>query len=308
MTSAQVPAPSGDDDLALAAGPPACLNCHAVLGHPRPHFCPACGQDTRVRPPTIGEFVQQFGGAYLSTEGALWRTLKVLLRQPGELTRQYLAGRRKHFVLPLRLYLSLSLVALLGLQLSPHGIVHFDSTGASAAAAGAAPLSFVIVDAGRWRVGLEQGRFYCESLPPWLCGRLQQRIGRGPQAMADQVASFRDRFVGHLGGAMFVLLPSFAVWLALVYRNRRLRYTEHLVFALHVHAFWFFALLWTLPGWAWLSVPAQLAMPWYTLAAMQRVYGGRWWPRLLRAAVVATLYLAVMMVSLSVLAAWTLVF
>jgi hypothetical protein len=50
-----------------------------------------------MRPPTlISEFMQQFGGAYFSTEGALWRTLKLLLLKPGELTVQYLAGRRKH--------------------------------------------------------------------------------------------------------------------------------------------------------------------------------------------------------------------
>jgi predicted RNA-binding Zn-ribbon protein involved in translation (DUF1610 family) len=289
------------------AAAPACLNCGAALGHPMPRFCPACGQETRLRAPTLREFAQQFGGAYFSTEGALWRTLGVLLLQPGELTRQYLAGRRKHYVLPLRLYLTISLIALLGLRLSPHDVVKIDPDGAADAVASTPP-TFVVLDASRWRVGVDQGRFYCESLPPWLCRRLQHRIGLGPQAIADEVASFGDRFVGHLGGAMFVLLPSFALWLALVYRNRNMRYTEHLVFALHVHAFWFFALLWTLPGWAWLSTPALLVTPCYTLAAMRRVYGGRRWPRLLRAALVATLYLVVIGVALAVLAVWTLVF
>ncbi len=53
-----------------------------------------------MRPPTLVEFAQQFGGAYLATEGALWRTLRLLLTRPGELTRRYLAGQRKHYVLP----------------------------------------------------------------------------------------------------------------------------------------------------------------------------------------------------------------
>ncbi len=307
MTPGQPCPPDRDARPATAAASPVCLNCDAALGQPRPRFCPACGQETRLRAPTLREFAQQFGGAYFSTEGALWRTLRVLLLQPGELTRQYLAGRRKHYVLPLRLYLTVSLIALLGLQLSPQAVVKTDPTGAEGVAVRTPP-SFVVLDAGRWRVGLNDGRFYCESLPPWLCLRLQHRIGLGPQAIADEVVSFRDRFVGHLGAAMFVLLPSFALWLALVYRNRRMRYTEHLVFALHVHAFWFFALLWTLPGWTWLSAPAQLAMPWHTLAAMRRVYGGRRWPRLLRAALVAALYLVVMALSLAVLAVWTLAF
>src|SRR6185295_17661098 len=64
------------------AGPAACLNCGESFGEGgerRPRFCPACGQETTLRPPTLGEFAQQFGGAYLATEGALWRSLRLLL-------------------------------------------------------------------------------------------------------------------------------------------------------------------------------------------------------------------------------------
>ena len=59
--------------------PGSCLNCGAALAEPCPRFCGACGQETNVKPPTLGEFLQQFGGAYFSTEGALWRTVKLLL-------------------------------------------------------------------------------------------------------------------------------------------------------------------------------------------------------------------------------------
>jgi hypothetical protein len=108
--------------------------------------------------------------------------------------------------------------------------------------------------------------------------------------MLSEVETMKDRFLGNLGGAMFVLLPCFALWLKLAYRNRGLRYTEHLVFALHVHAFWFLALLFTLPGWGPLTGLAVLTVPVYTLIAMKRVYGGRRWPRLLRACLVSALY------------------
>ncbi len=63
---------------------PSCANCGAAWGDAIPAFCPHCGQESTVRPPTLGGFVQQFGGAYLSTEGALWRSLRLLLVQPGD--------------------------------------------------------------------------------------------------------------------------------------------------------------------------------------------------------------------------------
>ena len=68
--------------------------------------------------------------------------------------------------------------------------------------------------------------------------------------MAGELERLKDRFIGNVGAAMFLLLPSFVLSMKLVYWNRRLRYTEHLVFVLHVHALWFlaFGLVSTGPG------------------------------------------------------------
>lgn len=273
-------------DLPAPDLPPHCLNCNQPLADPRPRFCPACGQETRLRPPTLGEFLQQLGGAYFATEGALWRTLKLLLLQPGELTRQYLAGRRKHYVLPLRLYLTISVITLLLMRLLPGLDINASEPPALPDKA-ARTLAITLPGAA---AGLRQGVFYCEGLPAVLCHRLRRRIDIDPTAVAGEVRQFKDRFMGNLGGAMFVLLPSFALWLKLVYLNRRLRYTEHLVFALHLHAFWFLALALALLDWQWLTLAACVAVPWYSLAAMRRVYGGARWPRLLRGALVSLLY------------------
>lgn len=264
----------------------ACANCGAALATPRPNFCPACGQETTLRPPRLGEFLQQFGGAYFATEGALWRTLKLLLLQPGELTRQYLAGRRRHYVLPLRLYLSVSLLVLLLLQalatvaIERPGATQIDKVEARN----------VQIDLPFGRAGLRDGVFYCEGMPAWVCRRLQRRIDINPKFLVREMEQLGLRFVAKVGGAMFVLLPGFALWLKLAYRNRGLRYTEHLVFALHVHAFWFLMLALVFADLPLVSTAAGWAVPVYTLLAMGRVYGGRWGPRLLRAVLVSLFY------------------
>jgi hypothetical protein len=288
--------------------PPACLNCGENLAElPRARrFCPACGQETNVKPPTLGEFVQQFGGAYFSTEGALWRTLKLLVARPGELTRRYLDGQRKHYVLPLRLYLTISVLVLLALRLTgTTGTVkiNVDPGGRQTAAAEGKNMNLNMFGG---RAGVRDGKFFCENLPDWTCKRIQRHMDIDPKQMGRELESLKERFLGNLGAAMFVLLPGFALWLKLVYLNRRMRYTEHLVFALHVHAFWFIALALTLPDQIWLSLPAFAAVPWHTIVAMRRVYGGRLWPRLLRAGVVTVLYGVTMTLALSFLGLWTL--
>jgi hypothetical protein len=277
-----------------------CLNCGHGFGAVRPKYCPECGQETNIRPPRIGEFVQQLGGAYFSTEGALWRTVALLLFKPGELTRQYLAGRRRHYVLPLRLYLTISVTVLLLLRLvatADMSSEHHD--GAATLRPPQAQLSI-----GGGRAGLKDGVFSCRDLPDWLCQRLKSRIDVDAKAMTAQFERFKERFVGNLGAAMFVLLPIFAVWLKLAYVNRRMRYTEHLVFALHLHAFWFLMVALFTTGIDAIIALAILALPVYSVLAARRVYGGRWSTTLLRGVAITLAYGVTLSLGLALVALW----
>jgi Protein of unknown function (DUF3667) len=284
--------------------PSTCPNCGHALAQPLPKFCGHCGQETHIKAPTLREFAQQFGGAYFSTEGALWRTLKLLLFKPGELTRQYFGGRRKHYVLPLRLYLTVSVLALLIVK----SVAHVEITLADTQKAPPVEMRNGAVNFGSWAsAGLRKGVFFCEGFPAWMCTRMKRRMDVNPEALLREFEQGVDRLTGNLGGTMFVLLPSFALWLKLVYLNRRLRYTEHLVFALHLHTFWFLALLLTLLGQDLLTAFAIMALPAYALLAMKRAYAGRWWPLLVRAALVSLLYGVTMTFAVVGLVLWTLV-
>jgi predicted RNA-binding Zn-ribbon protein involved in translation (DUF1610 family) len=277
--------------------PRTCTNCGHVLAQPVLAFCPVCGQETRIRAPRLGEFVQQFGGAYLSTEGALWRTLKLLLTKPGELTRQYLAGRRKHYVLPLRLYLTISLVVLVALRVVAglaidRGVV-MAPLGEPAQKISINVLSF----SKNHRAGYDDGVYVCIGLPSWVCQRLQRHVLRDAADLRAFIGGFGQRSLSHAGLAMFVLLPAFALWLKLLYWNRRLHYTEHLVMALHLHAFWFLMVALMLPKLPVLSEAAPLAMLVYTALAMHRVYGGGWVWLLVRLGLLTLLQLAALMLA-----------
>ncbi len=279
-------------DLAPAEPlPAACLNCGEPFGSPRPKYCPACGQESNVKPPTLLEFAQQFGGNYLAAEGALWRTLALLFFKPGQLTLEYLAGRRRRYLLPLRLYLLISLATLVLMRvLSAVGAgdsAVFLDPAANGSHTKAAQFD---LDLGPGKVGMNNGVFHCEGLPTWMCRRLERRMGVDPKSLARELEGVDERFVSNLGNAMFVLLPMYALWLRLVYRNRHMRYTEHLVFALHLHAYWFLAMACMAWGWGPLQLLALIAVPTYALLAMRRAYGGRWGPLLARALVVSVLY------------------
>jgi hypothetical protein len=250
--------------------PAACRNCGAAAGG---KFCPACGQETAMHPPSAWEFVHEFIGHYIALEGALWRTLAALLR-PGKLTNEYFAGRKRRYVLPLRLYLTASILFFLVAKvLMPAPEVRV-SKGTVTTAGGAVVMHCL------------PGEALCDAINE----RLQARVGG--MARGQVVDHATERLVALFPYAMFLLLPVFALLTRAAYWRRPYNYGEHLVFAFHVHAFAFFlgALVAPFGNALLLSVP--LAM--YLGVALQKVFGGRNWTSVLRFLFIFITYLTIL--------------
>ena len=92
----------------------------------------------------------------------------------------------------------------------------------------------------------------------------------------------RDRALFLAPYAMFLFLPVFAALTYLLYRKRSMFYGEHVVYALHVHAFAYFLLMVEAFAAEWLAGLLWLWGVIYFGIAMRRVFGGRWWATLLR--------------------------
>ena len=255
----------------------ACRNCGAATGG---RFCPECGQETAPHPPTAGEFLHEFVGHHIALEGALWKTLRMLVR-PGALTLEYLAGRKRRYVLPLRLYFTVSLVFFLATKLlSPVQVITINTTGPQSANA-------------EFTLGC--------SAENTACAKMQARIrAQHPgQTQRQVVEGIRGRVLEEIPYAMFFLLPIFAWLTRLAWWKRPFNYGEHLVFALHVHTFAFLVgtLLAPVPLRGVMTLPAAV----YLLVAMRRVFGGRVVPLVLRFLLVTTTYLVLVIATISAL-------
>ena len=79
----------------------ACLNCGAALAGPH---CHECGQRAHVHR-TLSAFFHDLLHGVLHFEGKTWRTIPLLVWQPGRLTREYIDGRRARYVSPIALFL-----------------------------------------------------------------------------------------------------------------------------------------------------------------------------------------------------------
>lgn len=84
-----------------------CLNCNAEL-HGR--YCHLCGQENLEPKETVWHLVTHFFNDITHFDGKFFETVKLLLRKPGFLSLQYMAGKRATYLNPIRMYVFTSAI------------------------------------------------------------------------------------------------------------------------------------------------------------------------------------------------------
>ena len=82
-----------------------CRNCHAPFDSA---YCPDCGQKDIDLKRSMTDLVRELVKETFEIDGRAYRTVKTLFLQPGTLTAEFLAGRRRVYTPPLRLYIVVS--------------------------------------------------------------------------------------------------------------------------------------------------------------------------------------------------------
>jgi hypothetical protein len=252
-----------------------CPNCSATVSG---NFCHECGQETVLHPPSTGEFFHEFVGHYVALEGKLWQTLKLLLLKPGQLTIEYMAGRRVRYVQPLRVYLTFSLIffALFKFMGEDHQIGGIKYSGIPVIQVGEDEVEARKALRGELRADLEKARDEQELAKLGSLETFEKSLVDG--FSGDKGKRIKTTFYSYAPYAVFALMPVFALLLKLLYLGSGRRYGEHLLFALHTNAFGFLMLGLILLVRDATPVVGKLLFLWmllYLPIAMRRVYGGK---------------------------------
>ena len=271
-----------------------CPNCGKERGV---SFCAHCGQNDRDYIRSLPALVSDIVRETIELDSRMFRTLKLLVLRPGELSAEFSRNRRASYSSPVRLYLFFSLLFFFVLSVTTPTVkngkedpvvhVHTDKarpvdfTALNAALSpqrrekvdeilsrdilpGSAPIAYLLAG---WADHREEAltdveRFYLSQgvdwlHNPWLAG---------------------ERLENNLPITMFFMLPAFALLLALFYRKKPRFYVEHFVFSIHVHvaAFAVFTVLALVPEAMIGGIVDQillLALAGYNVAALLRYYG-----------------------------------
>lgn len=284
-----------------------CPNCQAPVFGP---YCAQCGQETVIGTLRLRDFSHEYLQNFVTIEGRLWRSLWLLVGQPGQLTLEFLAGRRRRYVRPIPLYLSLSFLLFVLLAISsPASLFQFDDASTEVAlpaspsadrsvqrpqaAAPSAKESLPTLEKLELKMGLPQwlkplGKRYYKAI---------EQLNNDPKGASQRLL---PAVLAKLPYAVFMLVPLFAFNTRVLYWRRSRGYAEHFLFALHLHAFVFLTFL-VGHGLAADTLAPVLFWSWliYLTLALRRLFGGRWWVQGLRALLLMALHALLLAIALA---------
>jgi hypothetical protein len=245
-------------------GTPPCVSCGAAPGSGP--YCAACGEKRVLDGDhSLHHFLAAAFEAVTDLDLNVVRSLRALVAQPGLLTVEYMRGRRKPYVAPLRLFLLVNLLFFVVQSVLPSYVF-------------TTPL-----------------RLHLASFYGGLASRAVARVtaARGI-SVADYARQFDPAVATNAKSLVIVMVPALSLVLLLLFARARRFYVEHLASSLHFYAFFLLLLIGVsgltrlaarlfgaqpgalAAGRAELAVTAivMLAVAAYFAAALRRVYGG----------------------------------
>jgi len=184
-----------------------CPSCKASLTTP---FCPRCGEEPlKPRDLTLRGFAEKAVHAFTSIDARTLRSIRTLVRRPGELTVAWLSGIRKPYVLPLSLFLI-------------------------------ANVTFV---AAQWATGQH---VFSSSLDSHLHHQdwsslakllLSERLHETGRTIEEYRPTFDRKVAVNAKSLVMLMSLAFSLLLPIVFLRERRPFIAHVVFSLHLYAF-----------------------------------------------------------------------
>ncbi len=269
--------PESETDLPATASP-SCLNCGTALTGA---YCASCGQRSGKLHLSLRELAHELVAEHFGLDGKIARTIVTLVRHPGHLTTEFLAGRRVRYVPPLRLYLSLSVIYFLVSGFATR-IEGKSAAGTTISTRESADSVTATKTAAQRELNSASVKTSFDKTPmDTLHGSLlslnikrhfARRIAYRRTHKAEATRQISETFHHELPDGLFLLVPGLALALSMLFHANRRYYSEHLVFALHFQAFSFAALTVSLIPIPFLDTVVGCAIIVYLFIALRRVY------------------------------------
>jgi hypothetical protein len=221
-----------------------CLNCEEILSG---LFCKNCGQKDVSYSKPLGSVISLFFDSWFSVDNRTLRSVFPLFFKPGYLSAQFVAGKRMSFASPIKLYLfsSICYFFLFNISLRSDSMANvYSSYNEKRLNKAFSKNEDAIKKAealrNKYSVDPPSNDVNIASKPPAsntakvttetrFSGRLSEKVKDPENLRSNLLKGFSYMF--------FVLMPLFALFLKWFMGKKKQYYFDHLVLAIHLHAF-----------------------------------------------------------------------
>lgn len=243
-----------------------CKNCDTKFSG---KFCPNCGQSVKEIKQPISFLIIDFVGTMIAFDARLFKTLAAVLFKPGQLTADFLAGKRARYMPPFRFYVFISFVMFLlisnitssSIKVAGYrsddlvDVANMDPLALADSIKNSSDSVYVAIrmqldgvddslDVVQESIpGMKEIRKGFETVKKSVTedddiagnGVMERRIKK----IINYPELYMNKVYQYLSWALFVLMPLFACLLWLAFRRTNPLYIGHLIFSINIHSFLF---------------------------------------------------------------------
>jgi hypothetical protein len=181
-------------------------------------YCPHCGQDRLAgRRRSFGRMVIDLCTGIFTFDDKVWVTVKKLLFRPGFLSKEYVSGRMAPYTLPIKLFWMMVLIFTV--------VFSFYDT---------IPVVLTPRDATPTQQQTEIAEN--ENVIAEKTVLAEETVLKESESQTGIVSDYFQ----YLPYFMLLVIPVFTAFLALFFRKEKYAFSEHLIFAIHLHTIFFF--------------------------------------------------------------------
>ena len=196
-----------------------CRNCGTRL---ETRYCPHCGQDRLMgRQRSFGQMAMDIGSSIFAFDDKSWSTIKKLIFNPGFLSKEYVTGRLIRYTMPFKMFWLMILAFTI--VFSFHDTTPVILTPRDTAEERQTPTEIV-----RNEGDVAEQTAVTEAAEQAVVTEQETQNG----VVSD--------FLQYLPYFMLLVIPVFTALLALFFRKEKYAFSEHLIFAVHLHTLIFF--------------------------------------------------------------------
>lgn len=306
-----------------------CKNCeHSFKGN----FCPNCGQSIKEIDQPFSFVIYDFMGTMFAFDSRFFRSLFTIIAKPGQITSDFVAGKRAKYMPPFRFYIFISFVFFFLLTSTlKNKVGEFERNSTiDSLKVSLNEDAQVVLDSLNTQLSSPdiigevlddtiQNINSVKEIGDLLLAEIEKDSSFSESGTGRIVSQFKKakeypeiyitKYFKYFSWALFFLMPVFALILKLLYSSQKSNYIRHFIFSVNLHAFIFFVLTIILLAHLLFTGPIvgifnylALIIPIYLVMGMKKFYQQKTGKTILKAFLISAIYNFVILAALFVIA------